>query len=86
MISVPFQGKAFNMIANQVYTPTASAKEAEAEQFNEDLQDFLDLTPKKKKKMFFLSQGTGMQKQEVKKHIEKQARLALEYKMKQGKS
>ena len=40
---------------------------------------------KKKKKMSFSSQGTGMQKQEAKRYLEQQASLALEYKMKQGK-
>ena len=50
----------------QVYVPTSNAEEAEAERFYEDLQDLLELTPKK---MSFSSQGTGMQKQEVKKHM-----------------
>ena len=59
MIPVLFQGKAFNMTAIQVYAPTANAKEAEVEQFYEDLQDLLELTPKK---MCFSSQGTRMQK------------------------
>ena len=48
MIPVLFQGKAFNMTAIQVYAPTANAKEAEVEQFYEDLQDLLELTPKKR--------------------------------------
>ena len=47
MISVCFQGKPFNIRVIQVYIPTANAKEAEVEQFCEDLQDFLELTPKK---------------------------------------
>ena len=47
MISIRFQGKAFNMTAIQVYAPTANAKEAEVEQFYEDLQDLLELTPQK---------------------------------------
>ena len=41
MISVPFQGKLFNITGIQVYAPTSNAKEAEVEQFYEDLQDFL---------------------------------------------
>ena len=45
MISVCFQGKPFNIIVNQVYASTSNAEEAE--QFYEDLQDLLDLTPKK---------------------------------------
>ena len=47
MISVRFQGKPFNIIVIQVYAPTSNAEEAEVEQFYEDLQDFLELTPKK---------------------------------------
>ena len=47
MISVHFKGKNFNIIIIQVYTPTNNAEEAEVEQFCEDLQDILELTPKK---------------------------------------
>ena len=47
MISVHFQGKPFNITVIQVYAPTSNAEEAEAEQFYEDLQDLLELTPKK---------------------------------------
>ena len=47
MISVHFQGKPFNITVIQVYAPTSNAKEAEVEQFYEDLQDLLELTPKK---------------------------------------
>ena len=47
MISVHFQGKPFHFAVIQVYAPTTSAKEAEAEQFCDDLQDLLELTPKK---------------------------------------
>ena len=47
MISVRFQGKPFNIKVIQVYAPTSNAKEAEVEQFYEDLQDLLELTPKK---------------------------------------
>ena len=47
MISVRFQGKPFNITVTQVYAPTSNAKEAEVEQFYEDLQDLLELTPKK---------------------------------------
>ena len=47
MISVRFQGKPFNITVIQVYAPTNNAKEAEVEQFYEDLQDLLELTPKK---------------------------------------
>jgi len=47
MISVCFQGKPFNIRVIQVYAPTSNAEEAEVEQFYEDLQDLLELTPKK---------------------------------------
>ena len=47
MISVHFQGKPFNNMVNQAYAPTSNAEEAEVEQFYEDLQDLLELTPKK---------------------------------------
>ena len=47
MISVPFQGKPFNITVIQVYAPTSKAEEAEVEQFSKDLQDLLELTPKK---------------------------------------
>ena len=47
MISVHFQGKPFNITVIQVYTPTSNAEEAEVEWFCEDLQDLLELTPKK---------------------------------------
>ena len=47
MISVRLQGKPFNITVIQVYAPTSNAEEAEVEQFNEDLQDLLELTPKK---------------------------------------
>ena len=47
MISVHFQGKPFNITVIQVYAPTNNAEEAEVERFYEDLQDFLELTPKK---------------------------------------
>ena len=42
-----FQGKPFNITVIQVYAPTSNAEEAEVEWFYEDLQDFLELTPKK---------------------------------------
>ena len=82
MISVGFQGKPFNIIVIQIHAPTSNAEEAEAEHLYEDLQHILELSPKKTS---FSSQGTGMQKQEVKRYLEEQANLSLEYKMKQGK-
>ena len=47
MISVRFQGKTFNITVIQVYAPTSNAEEAEVEWLFEDLQDLLELTPKK---------------------------------------
>ena len=47
MISVHFQGKPFNITVIQVYAQTSNAEETEVEQFYEDLQDLLELTPKK---------------------------------------
>ena len=47
MIFVRFQGKPFNITVIQVYAPTSNAEETEVEQFYEDLQDLLELTPKK---------------------------------------
>ena len=47
MISVHFQDIPFNITIVQVYPPTSNAEEAEVEQFYEDLQDLLELTPKK---------------------------------------
>ena len=46
MISVHCQGKPFNITVIQAYAPTSNAEEAEVEQFYEDLQDLLELTPK----------------------------------------
>ena len=47
MISVRFQRKSFNIMIIQVYAPTSNAEEVEVEWFCEDLQDLLELTPKK---------------------------------------
>ena len=47
MISVHFQGKPFNITVIQVYAPTSNAEEVEVKWFYEDLQDLLELTPKK---------------------------------------
>ena len=46
MLSIHFQGKPFNIMVIQVYAPTSNTEEAEVEQFCEDLQDLLELTPK----------------------------------------
>ena len=47
MISVRFQGKPFNITVIQAYAPTSNTEEAELERFYEDLQDILELIPKK---------------------------------------
>ena len=47
MISVCFQGKPFNITVIQAYAPTSNAEEAQVEQFYEDLQELLELTPPK---------------------------------------
>ena len=67
MISVRFQGKPFNIMVIQVQDPTGNAEEVEVEQFYEDLQDLLELTPKKD--VLFII-GHWNAKQEVKKHLE----------------
>ena len=57
MISVRFQGKPFNITVIQVYAPTSNAEAAEVERFYKDLQDLLELTPKKDVKFGKLSSG-----------------------------
>ena len=47
MISVRLQGKPFNITVTEAYVPASNAEEAEVERFYEDLQDLLELTPKK---------------------------------------
>ena len=59
MISVCFQGKPFTITVIQVYAPTSNAEEAEVERVYEDLQDLLELTPKKD--VLFII-GNGIQK------------------------
>ena len=68
---------------SQVYAPSTNAKEAEDEWFYDDLQDLVQLTPKKG--VLFIIRDWNA-KEEVKRYLRKQATLALEYKMKQGKS
>ena len=57
MISVHFQGKPFNITVNQVYATITNA--GESEQFHDNLQDLIELSPKKD---VFSSYGPGMQK------------------------
>ena len=82
MISVCCQGKPFNIMVIQAYAPTSHTEEAEVERFYEDLQDLLELTPKKD--VFFIigDWNAKVGSQEI---PGEQANLALEYQMKQGK-
>ena len=82
MISICSQGKPFNITVIQVYAPTANAKEVEVEQFYKDLQDLLELTPKKDVLFIIGDWNAKAGSQEI---PGVQATLALEYKMKQGK-
>ena len=63
MISVHFQGKPFNITEIQVYASTSNIEEAEAEWFYEDLQDLLELTPKKD--VLFIVRNTKLGRQET---------------------
>ena len=82
MISLRFQGKPFSITVIQVYAPTSNAEEAEVEQFYEDLQDLLELTPKKDLLFIIGDQNAKVGSQETPGVTGK---MALEYKMKQGK-
>ena len=66
MISVHFQGKPFNITVFQVNAPTSNVEEAEVKQFYEDLQDLLELTPKKD--VLFIT--VDWNAKVVKKHLE----------------
>ena len=82
MISVHFQGKPFNITVIQVYAPISNAEEAEVEWFYEDLQDLLELTPKKDILFIIGDWNAKVGSQEIPGTTGK---FALEYKMKQGK-
>ena len=81
MISVRFQGKPFNITVIQVYAPTSNTEEAEVERFYEDLQDLLELTPKKDVLFIVGDWNAKVGSQETPGIT---ANLALEYRMKQG--
>ena len=81
MISVHFQGKPFNITVIQVYAPTSNAEEAEVELY-EDLQDLLELTPKKYILFITGDWNAEVGSQEIPGVTGK---LALEYRMKEGK-
>ena len=82
VISVRFQGKPFNIIVIQAYAPTSNAEEAEVEWFHEDLQDLLELTPKKDVLFIIGDWNAKVGSQET---PGVKANLDLEYGMKQGK-
>ena len=81
MISICIKGKPFNITVIQVYTPNTNAEEAKDEWFYEDLQD-LELTPKTDVLFLIGEWNARIGSQEI---PEVTGRLALEYKMKQGK-
>ena len=82
MIFVHFQGKPFIITVILVYAPISNTEEAESEQFYEDLQDLLELTPKKDVHFIIEDQNAKVGSQEIPGVT---GNLALEYKMKQGK-
>ena len=82
MISVRFQGKPFSITVIQVYALTTNAKEGKVEHFYEDLQDLLELMPKKDVLFIIGDWNAKVGNQEI---PGIQESLALEYKMKQGK-
>ena len=65
MISVRFQGKPFNIMVIQVYALTSNAEEAEVEWFYEDIQDLLELTPKKDVLFIIGDSNTKVGSQEI---------------------
>ena len=82
MISVLFQGKPFNITVIQVYAPTSITEEAEVEWFYEDLQDLLELTPKKDVLFIIGDWNAKVESQEISGVTGK---FGLEYKTKQIK-
>ena len=82
IISVHFQGKPFNIMVIQVYARTNNAEEAEVELFYEDLQDLLELTPKKD--VLFII-GDWNAKVGSQDYLGLQENLALKYRMKWSK-
>ena len=82
MISVHFQGKPFNITIIQVYAPTSNAEEAEGEWFYKDLQDLLELTPKKDVLFIIGDWNAKVGSQETPGVTGK---FGLGYRMKQGK-
>ena len=81
MISVRFQGKPFNITVIQAYAPTSNTEETEVEQFYEDLQDLLELTPKTDVLFIIGDWNAKAGSQEIPGVT---PNLALEYRIKQG--
>ena len=88
MILVHFQGKPFNITVIQVYAATTNAERAKVEWSYEDLQDLRELIPKKKnpKKQKMPFSSSRMQKQDVKRYLEKQGKFGLGVQNEAGKS
>ena len=82
MISVRLQGKPLDITVIQVYAPTSNAEETEAEWFYEDLQDLLELTPKKDVLVIIGDWNAKLGSQET---LGVTENLAFEYGLKQGK-
>ena len=82
MTSVCFQGKQFNITVIQVYALTSNAEEAEVHWFYEDLQDLLEITPKKDAFCIIEDWNAKVGSQEI---PEVTGKFGLEYRMKQGK-
>ena len=82
MISVRFQGKPFNITVIQVYALTRNAEEAEVVWFYEDLQDVLELTPKKDVLFIIEDWNAKVGSQEI---LGVTGKFGLEYRMKQSK-
>ena len=82
MISVCFQGKPLKITVIQAYAPTSNAEEAEVEWFYEDLEDLLELTPKKDVLFIIGDWNAKVGSQEIHGATGK---FHLEYKTKQGK-
>ena len=86
MISVRFQGKPFNITVIWVYVLTSNAEEAEAEWFYEDLQDLLELTPKKRCPLHYRGlEYKSRKSRNTWSSTWSKANLTLEYKMKLAK-
>ena len=81
MISVHFQGKPFNITVIQVYALSSNAEEAEVKWFCEDLQDLLQLIPKKDALLITGNWNAKVRSQEIPGVM---ANMALDNKMKQG--